>query len=293
MTDIFNNRELAIIVWLTLIIILLGLKNGVLKSYLELLKAFFQDKIISSILISVIFVEVIILLLALLDYWKTDFLKETVLWFFGSAFILLINSRKALENKNHFKKIFQNSFKLIILLEFITNFYTFDLLWELIIIPVISFIVILDVFAGYKKEYKAVKKLTQIILSIIGITLFSFAVRQIAISQGEFIKVDKVKIFLLPVILTILYLPFIYLFVLYMKYENLYLRIGFRFDTNDPVFKRIRRRIFLECNLSIKKLEKLEKMETINYILEYADLNKTINESNSKGSVANNAKNSL
>lgn len=288
MTDIFNNRELAIIVLLTLIIILFSFKNGVLKSFLELLKAFFQDKIISSVLISVIYVEIIILFLALLDYWKSDFLKETIFWFLGSAFLLMLNSRKALENKNYFKKIFRDSFKLIILLEFITNFYSFNLFWELIIIPIISFIVILDIVAGYKNEHRVVKKLTQSILSIIGITLFIFAIKQISIRQGEFINVDTAKIFLLPIILTILYLPFLYLYVLYMKYENLYLRIGFRFDKNDPVFKRIKKKIFFECNLSFQKLEKLEKTKSINYILNYEDLNKAINEFRSKSPVANN-----
>lgn len=288
MTDIFNNRELAIIVWLTLIIFIFSFKNGVLKSYFELLKAFFQDKIISSVLISIIYVEIIILFLALLNYWKPDFLKETIFWFLGSAFLLMLNSRKALENKSYFKKIFRDSFKLIILLEFITNFYSFNLFWELIIIPFISSIVILDIVAGYKNEYRAVKILTQSILSIIGITLFIFAINQISIKHGEFINVYTAKIFLLPIFLTILYLPFLYLYVLYMKYENLYLRIGFRFDKNDPVFKTIKKRIFFECILSLRKLEKLENTKSINYILDYEDFNKTINEFRRKNPVANN-----
>ena len=288
MVNIFNNREIAIIVWLTLIIILFSFKNGVLKSYFELLKAFFQDKIISSVLISVIYVELIILFLALFDFWKPDFLKETIFWFLGSAFLLMLNSRKALENKSYFKNIFRDSFKLIILLEFITNFYSFNLFWELIIIPLISFIVILDIVAGYKNEHRAVKKLTQSILSIIGITLFIFAIKEIFIRSGEFINVDTAKIFLLSIILTILYLPFLYLFVLYMRYENLYLRIGFRFDKNDPVFKNIKRRIFLECKLSLAKLEKLGNTESINYILNYEDLNSAIDELRGKSPVANN-----
>lgn len=235
-----------------------------------------------------IYVEVIILFLALLDYWKPDFLKETIFWFLGSAFLLMLNSRKALENKNYFKKIFRDSLKLIILLEFITNFYSFNLLWELIIIPFISFIVILDIVAGYKNEHRAVKKLTQSILSIIGITLFVFAIKQIFIRHGEFINVDTAKIFLLPIILTILYLPFLYLYVLYMKYENVYMRIGFPFVKNDPVFKNIKKRIFFECKLNLAKLEKLGNTKSINYILNYEDLNKAINEFRSKSPVANN-----
>ncbi len=278
MRDIFNNRELAIIIWLSLILVLLSFKKGILNSYHDLLKAFFQDKIISSLLISVIYVELIILLLSLADFWERDLLKDTIFWYIGSAFLLMLNSNKALENKTHFQKIFWNSCKLIVVLEFITNFYTLDLLWELILIPVVSFIAILDAFADFKNEHKPVKKLTQAVLTIIGITIFVYSIRQITSNSNEFLNVNSAQILLLPVILTILFLPFLYFYVLYMKYENIYVRIGFRFDKKDKEFLKIKKRIFRECKLSLRKLERLEEIKSFHHILEYSDLDNTIKE---------------
>tara|TARA_R110000751_G_scaffold246033_2_gene346042 strand:- start:4333 stop:5178 length:846 start_codon:yes stop_codon:yes gene_type:complete len=280
MSDIFNNRELAILIWLTLILILLSFKKGILKSYFDLLLAFFQDKIISSVLISIIYVELIILLLAIVNYWEMDLLKDTTFWYIGTAFLLMLNSNKALENKTHFKKIFWNSFKLIVVLEFITNFYTFDLLWELVLIPIVSFIAILDAFAEQKNEHKPVKKLTQAILTIIGIIIFVYSAKKIITNSNEFLNVNSAQILLLPIILTLLFLPFLYFYVLYMKYENIYCRIGFRFKNKDKDFLNIKKRIFQECKLNLRKLERLEKTNSFHHILDYSDLEKTIKELN-------------
>ena len=276
----FNNRELAILIWLTLILVLLSFKKGILKSYLDLLKAFFQDKIISSILISIIYVETVILLLTLANYWEPKLLKDTIFWYVGSAFLLMLNANKALENKNHFSQIFWKSFKLIVILEFIMNFYTFDFIWELILIPILSFIAIIDIVAGYKNEHKQVKKFTQFILTILGITMFIYAIREIISNSDKFWNIEIAKVFLLPIILTILFLPFLYFYVLYMKYENLYIRVGFRFNKKDSEFLKIKRRIFLECKLNLRKLERLEKVKSFHHIMDYSDLDKTIKELN-------------
>lgn len=278
MSDIFNNRELAIILWLTLILLLLSFKKGILNSYVEILEAFFQDKIITSILISIIYVEMIILVLVILNFWEIDDLKDTVLWYIGSAFLLLLGSNKALKENDYFKKIFWNSFKLIVLLEFITNLYTLELIWELILIPILFFFAVLDVFAGLKEEHKIVKLLTQSILTIFGVSIFVFSLTQISLDYNGFMNTETFRIFMIPIILTLAFIPFLYGYVLYMKYENLYLRIGWRFKKKDAEFKKIKKRIFIECNLNLRKLEKLEKINSFNHIMNYSDLNKTLNE---------------
>lgn len=276
MTEIFNNRELAIIIWLTIALLLLSFKKGIFNSYLDILKAFFQDKIITAILVSIIYVEIIILILAIFNFWQTIDLKDTFLWYIGSGFLLMLGSNKALEQDDYFKKVFWKSFKLIVLLEFITNLYTLSLIWELILIPILTFFVILDTVAGYKKEHKSVKVLTQVILTIFGFSIFIFSLTKIGSDFNRFINTETFRIFMIPIILTLAFIPFLYIHILNMKYENLYLRIGWRFEKNDNEFKKIKKRIFTECNLNLRKLERLEKINSINHIMNYSDLNNTL-----------------
>jgi hypothetical protein len=74
----------------------------------------------------------------------------------------------------------------------------------------------------------------------------------------EFLSTDNLKNFLLPIILTITFLPFIYLFNLYAKYEILWTRLNITIRNNEDR-KRLKRHILLIANLEINKLVNISK----------------------------------
>ena len=135
MTQIFNNRELSIIIWLILFFLFAFTKNGVPKSFGKLISVFFGEHVFSVVLIMIIYVELIILALALIGFWDLSLLKDTILWTAFVGFLLLMKTDKINSEKNYLKTIILDSFKGVIIIEFIANFYSFSLITELILIP--------------------------------------------------------------------------------------------------------------------------------------------------------------
>ncbi|QYA26683.1 hypothetical protein G3I01_14650 [Gramella sp. MT6] len=285
MFEIFNTREIALFFWSIIILTWILSKMESWGSFKKVLSTFFSDKIITPILLSIIYAETIILILALFDYWDLKFLKDTLFWFIGSAIISIFNANKATENPDYFKKNILDNIKFIIVFEFIINFYTLPLFWEIILIPFLLIISLADKIFQDRKEI-ATKKFTTGILTIFGIFLLSFSITNLVKNFEAFASLNTLKIFLLPIILTVLFIPFTYLLAVYMKYENMFIFVGFRFKNKQQEFNKIKWRIFKFCLFNLNKQIKLRRLQSFSYIMSLDDLNKTINEY--KSPVANN-----
>ncbi|MBW2995406.1 hypothetical protein KY312_03560, partial [Candidatus Woesearchaeota archaeon] len=164
----------------------------------------------------------------------------------------------ATEDERYFKNVILDNLKLIVLLEFIVNLYVFNLAVELILIPILVIIVIISAIAGLKEEYRLVKKVFDYILGIIGICFILFAFINIFIDFPGFANVDNLRSFLLPPILTVVFLPFMYLFTLFAAYEIYFIRLDI-FNENKEITRYAKRKIFALCHFNLKRLNKLSK----------------------------------
>lgn len=216
----FNNRELSLIFWLSFIMVGSLFYKKARNSIYSILENIFSKKIFFSVFSMFLYVVFIIFLFYKAHIWDIAMLKDTIVWFFGFALIILINSNKANEGKDFFKKILLDNFKLILIFEFIINFYSFSFITELFLLPILFVIIIVNTFMGYKKEYGVLNKKIDTVLVSISIYFFIFSLVNIVNNFDTFIKIAVLKSFLLPMVLTVLLLPFIYFFAKYMKYET-------------------------------------------------------------------------
>ena len=102
----FNNREIALILWLLPFIILMLFNKKIRKSIGGLFIAITNKWLLISIASMLIYIVLWVYSFYILKLWDYGLLKDTVVWTFGVAFILIINSTKAFKDENHFKKIF-------------------------------------------------------------------------------------------------------------------------------------------------------------------------------------------
>ena len=121
-------------------IILFSISKEVLKSSGGIFSAIFDEKIVDVVLLMLIYTELIMLVLTIIEFWNLTLLKETIYWVLLVGFPLLLDIDKINKEENHIKSILKNSIKGIIIIEFITNFYNFSLIVELVLIPVVTFI---------------------------------------------------------------------------------------------------------------------------------------------------------
>lgn len=218
--DTFNNREKALAVWLLVFLFWTFTKKEVRTSALGVLKAMFLTKIAFVFLGMLIYVSVIILLLYKVDLWDFLLIKDTIYWILGTGFVLLVSVNKALQDKSHFRKILFDTLKLTIILEFIANLYAFGFWIEMLLMPLLFLIVAINAYSGIKTEYEPTKKLTNWILAVLGISMLLFAFSQILFNYHSLTTTYNLQTFILPPILTITFIPFLYIFTLVMAYEN-------------------------------------------------------------------------
>ena len=259
MIEIFNKRELSFIIWGIIVLITISFDSNVRQSIKDLIKSFFQFSIISIIIFAAIYSTTIVFCLHIMDFWDISFLKETIFWFLGVAFIMIMNSTKARHDDYYFKKIFKENLQLILILEFLVTFYVFNFIAELILLP---FLALLGIFAGYtstKSEYKLIQKLMENILSVIGIIFFLIAIYKVVNDFYNFASIETLKSFLLPIILTISFLPFIYLLVLYFTYEAILKQFKIRKQEDEDFLNYAKFKIFWKCNFNLNKLKGISK----------------------------------
>jgi hypothetical protein len=259
LVEILNNREKAILVWLVVFFIFVLFQKSVRKTILDLLKFMFLSKISIIFMGSLIYSGLIVFLLYEIRFWNFLMVKDTVYWIFGTSFVLLMNSNK--ENTSSYLRVILDCLKVTIILEFIINLYSFNFWVELFLFITLLFLVfILNASTEVDTaKYNSIKKITDWILIAIGIYLFIFAFLQVLCNPKSLITIDNLRVFLLPFVLTLLYIPFLFIFTLFMAYENLFVKINFYYEGKKALMKYIQFKVFLLCFLNLNKLNRFTK----------------------------------
>ena len=261
--NIFSTREIATIIWGIILFIALLFVKGFPKILGDFFKIVGSKFVIQLISISAIYTALIVTLLWKFRLWDSTLLKDTCLWFLFSFIGIVFNVDKA-KDFSFFKNIIKDSIAIIMFFQFIVNFYTFSLPIELIITPIVSFIVIIQGFAEatQKREpsHQQVASCFKKIMSIFGIGLLIFTIYKTVADYESFFTISTLQSFLLPINLTLLSMPFFYGLAIYMEYESLFTVIKHLRRHESPLIpKKLMRATMLYANVNINKLSRVWK----------------------------------
>lgn len=193
-----------------------------------------------------------------IGFWDESATKDTVLWTLGPALTTYFSLNKVTQDDRYFKNAILDNLKFVLILEFIVNLYSFSLPAELIVIPIVSFIVMLNAFAESKPEFKQVSKLLNFILVVFGLYLIVFTFREIFLDFQNFASLKNLRDFFLPILFSIALLPFVYIMALFIQYETFFIRIDFA-NKNSDVAKHAKRKVLTACHVNLPKLSKVSK----------------------------------
>ncbi|NRS90888.1 hypothetical protein HNQ02_003835 [Flavobacterium sp. 7E] len=256
--NIFSNREIAVLFW-TIVIIISAIFIVGFKSLKELANNFFVCQIQIPLILMFVYIGILIFIFYKLKLWEFALLKDTVIWSFSSATVLFFNINKAKEII-YFKPIIVDNLKMIFILEFITNFYTFNLILEFIIIPIMTFLILLQVYADYSsktnEEHKKVASCLKSIINICGLFILIYVTYKTFHQYKELLNVVNLKSLLLPIILTFIIIPYLYILALTMNYETLLTRIPYLVES-EIKRKKLIKYIIIYANFNLNKLYKI------------------------------------
>lgn len=231
--DILNNREIAITLWLLVIsfYILSSSKMAAIRdSFKGVLAALFVRQIMSILSLMVAYMVIVIYWLSQLELWNFEQLKNTVFWFFSIGFMSLFKLEKIKEDKTLFKRLVLDNLKLLAILQFIVGVYNFSLWLEFLLVPVLALLGAMLTIAATDRKYQQVKIFLEHCLTLFGGLLIAYTFYMLMTKFGEFGKEKTVYDFITPPLLTLFFLPFIFFMLVYLAYENAFIRLRFSID---------------------------------------------------------------
>ena len=252
---VFTNRELALLSWLIILTIAILLSPKFRVLFVNLIKALLRKKLIIIILTSLIYISFIVFVLYKLDYWNTGMLKDTIWWSLATALILLFKYVKTNQNYKGFMHLVLDSVKLIAVVEFFTNLYSFTFLTEMFLIPVMVFLVSSHTYSQSDLKYAKVTGCLTIVISVIGFYALGHSIYEIVMNFSDVAKFQTVLDFLLPIVMTIMYIPFLYAMAFYIKYKSLCLSVDLKLGFRDrELAEYAKKRLLKKCGFRLSKL---------------------------------------
>ena len=253
---IFNNREIALLFWIALIVLAV-LLSKLRKSLVPIFKILTGKMFLIIFSLIGAYLYGIILLLQNLEIWQSSNLKDVLFWLFSVGLILVFKINEAKSNA-YFKGIFLSAIKWTIVLEFIVNLYSFSLLTEIIILPVLVFLAMTQAVAEMDEKHKMVSKFLQNVIAIAGLTIFSYSLYKTIVNFDDVLTFQNLVSFLLPSTITILFIPFVYFLALYSTYESYFIHLDFMTIKKDKV-KEVKKLILRIANINLDKLLRIKK----------------------------------
>lgn len=254
--NVLNNREIASIIWLSILFIYMIVDKKIRASIFGVVKSFCNWKVLTPVLLMIIYVCGIIVFLYQIGFWTTSLLKDSIIWVCLTGLVMLINSVTSKQN-DYFSKTIKDNLKVVMIIEFLMNSYTFPLLGELIFLPFLTLVVMTQALAKTDEQYTQVDKILGWVQSYIGIIVLIFVLKNVVTHFSSFASLDTLREFLLAPILTFTVLPFIYVFNVIAAYELLFIRLDFGFKKSKNLKNYARVKIITYGRLNLQKVRDL------------------------------------
>lgn len=274
----FNNREIATAFWLIMFLAFALRKTDIRKPLAAVLRAFLHLKILVPVCLMVLYTAATVAMLGAIGLWNVSLLKDTVVWFCAIAMAMMMRFATSDDAENIFQKVLFDSIKIIIVIEFLVNAYTFSLPAELVIVPVMTLIAIVDAVASLDKKNSAVLKVTKGVQMVIGFVILVVVVSRAVSELQNLQSLDTVRSILLAPLLSLLLCPFLYIMALTAKYEIVFLRLDFGIEKEKGLKRYARRRIVMHAHLSLRKLQYLLRKHAVDlmHIQTEADIDRIL-----------------
>jgi len=248
--EVFNNREIAIGIWGGLAIaIFVFTKPGrdFIKNVIPIL---FCHRFVILYIVFLGYFGLVTYGLYAIGFWDISLLKDTIFWIFFVELPLFVKTIEKAKDNYFFSQLLKENIAIIVIIEFILNFWTFGLVIEIIIVPISLIFGLLYAISARDKKTQQAKRFFDWLLIAFGIVVFVNAVVHIIQTPKEIINLAALKQFVFPIILLVLNLPVVYGLALHNAYEQVFIRV----KGNEVEKNKIKRKIFIFAGFYLSKI---------------------------------------
>jgi hypothetical protein len=231
-----TNRDLAFLVWLTVVAVLVLVRPGGRRGVMDLVRLV-RGKIAVLLLAYASWTAGAVAVASRFGFWDAGFLKDTLVWFAVPGMALLFGFQKAYQGQGFYGRTLVRVIGLTALVEFYVTLGAFDLWVELLLLPALVLLSGMSAVAGMKPETRAVKQFVDRLTALVGVLLLIATAAYLVRNWEQLDKSALALTFVLPIWLTVATLPFVFLFSLLANYETTFVRIDF-FAHDNPKGRR-------------------------------------------------------
>ncbi|MCD0490592.1 hypothetical protein LPB86_20305 [Pedobacter sp. MC2016-14] len=222
-SGIFNTREQAYLFWgIPLLIWLLSPRNT-RKSAGGIVKALFCRQFVYIYIIALAYISCSIFLLHAVKIWDISLIKDTIMWFLFVALPLMFQAGKIDSFQKFLKEIVTPLIAFSIIFEYIFGLYTFKLWIEVLMVPALVMLGGMLAVSERKSEYAQVNKLLKGTQFFSGLIAVFFIMLHLVQHYQEYVNRTVLMQFLIPLFLSLLFLPLLYGIAMFIHYETAFI----------------------------------------------------------------------
>jgi hypothetical protein len=197
-----------------------------------------------------------VLLLQRVGYWENGMIRMAVYWFVGIAIVAVFSTRRA--DAHYFRRLVLSNLALAAIVEFIVSLHTFPLLVELVLVPLAFLLVGMQVVAENDPQYATVRKVVAACLALLGLASLSVSLSYVAFHFDKVATAAHVKELLLPLLLTVVFLPYLWVLRMFTAWQTLLHMTRAGLHGNDHLYRFSRGAIIRACGASLGRVQLFE-----------------------------------
>ncbi len=163
-----TNREWAILIWGIGIFLVLMARREIRSSIGTLLRTLLSPQLLIPLLVMIGYVVGEAWLGHKARLWRSDLIKDTIIWFIISALALFFGYSQASRQPHYFRRRLVAAIGLPVYVEFLANLFVLNLIAELALQP---FLLLLAIFVAATESYENLRVLRtplNVMLGLVG-----------------------------------------------------------------------------------------------------------------------------
>lgn len=244
----FTTRDVAIAFWTTVLLIWALRKPDIRRNLGAALKV--AATLWRRFLALLLYVGLAIWACWSIGLWTPELLKDSALWFVLSGGALAFSQMQIHTEPGTWSARIKEQIGIVVVVEYVVNTYTFSLPVELVLVPGLGLVAMLDVFARHDPRHASVAKLPGCVQSTLVLGVGVSAIWTAVSHAPEFGSAATFRAIAIIPTLSALLVPFIYTVAIFTAYEQLWSHISTQADRNRKVVRYARCRLLKHLGLS-------------------------------------------
>ena len=242
-----DNRIFAQLIWLFMTVIGLLLTSQIRSSVWDIVRSFASivQKTFPWVIAIVSWLIAVVYLASRIGLWDIDMIAATVWWSLAPGTVLVYDAVTSTNDMKFFARRLKNLLSATVIVEALVTLVEMPLLFELFLVP-ISFALVVIITLSENKKYstRTMGSFAKYIALAIGTGLLAFNVWSWISGRVSISSSELVRGVILPIYLTIMFIPILYYLTICSRWELLYKKIK-DLTSVGPYIRRLRKRLVL------------------------------------------------